>query len=79
MHVDYAQCWIWQRSVSSQSTLTVVDRSYTNFREFTKGEVRRILLPYPLMNNPTTHLVAYYLYAQISPLWGVRSRRRLGL
>ena len=53
--------------------------SEANFSELRQREVRRINLPYPLMNNPTTHLVAYYLYAQISPLWGVRSRRRLGL
>jgi hypothetical protein len=33
VHMDDALCWIWGRSVRSQSPLTVVDRSYANFRE----------------------------------------------
>ena len=36
------------------------------FAVIVKGEVRRILLPRTLVNNPTTHLAAYYLYAHIS-------------
>jgi hypothetical protein len=42
--MDDALCWIWRRSLRDQNTLTVEDRSYTNFRELRLGEVRRIPL-----------------------------------
>src|SRR5215211_1769035 len=40
MHMDDALWCIWWRSVRGQSTLTIVDLSYANFRELRGGEVR---------------------------------------
>jgi hypothetical protein len=51
VHVDDALCCIWRGSARGQSTLTVVDRSYANFRECPKGEVRRTYLPRTPVNR----------------------------
>jgi hypothetical protein len=45
VHMDDALCCIWRRSVRGQSTLTVVGRSYANFRELRKAEVLRTPRP----------------------------------
>jgi hypothetical protein len=43
VQMDDALCWIWQRRVRGQSTITVVDQSYANFGETPEAELRRAL------------------------------------
>jgi hypothetical protein len=52
VHMEEALCWIWGRSVRGpENPYRVVNRSYANFRESPKGEVRRIPIPRTRVNS----------------------------